>query len=142
MSSLLRDLGIQLAVLNRRVVAQLDVKDIDLDCLDLVRTHGPLSASALARRAGLHPATLTGVLTRLERGGWVTRERDPADRRSVTVRARPEREGELVALVGGLSAVVEDVRSHFTDAELSVVADFLQRAVVAVGDAANDLVES
>jgi MarR family len=40
-------------------------------CLDLITRHGPLSPSAPARRAGLHPATMTGILDRLERGGWV-----------------------------------------------------------------------
>src|SRR4029453_11698775 len=38
----------------------------------------PPNPSALARRAGLHPATITGILDRLQRGGGVARERDPA----------------------------------------------------------------
>lgn len=91
----LRELSRQLSLLNHRVGARLDLKDVDLECLDLIAVHGPLSPSALARRAGLHPATVTGILDRLERGGWVTRDRDPdaADRRAVTVRglARAQR---------------------------------------------------
>src|SRR5437879_3824220 len=67
----LRELSIQLTLLNRQVVAHLDFNDGDLPCLDLIARHGPLSPSALARRAGLHPATVTGILDRLERGGWV-----------------------------------------------------------------------
>src|SRR5215216_4683948 len=72
----LRELSIQLSLLNHQVVAHLGLKDGDLQCLDLINRHGPLSPSALARRAGLHPATITGILDRLERGGWVARERD------------------------------------------------------------------
>src|SRR3979490_1766073 len=72
----LRALRVQLPFLNLRVGAQLDLKDVDLDCLDLIASHGPLSPSNLARRAGLHPATMTGVLDRLEHGGWVRREPD------------------------------------------------------------------
>ena len=72
----LRDLSIQLSLLNHHVGVQLDLKDVDLDCLDLVSRHGPLSPTALARRAGLHPATMTGILDRLERAGWVARDRD------------------------------------------------------------------
>src|SRR5438552_13326832 len=87
----LRELRSQLALLNHQVGAHLDLKDVDLDCLDLIAGHGPLSPSALARRAGLHPATLTGILDRLERGGWVARDRDPTDRRAVLVRALPGR---------------------------------------------------
>ena len=71
----LRELSTQLALLNHQVVAHLDLKDGDLNCLDLIARHGPLGPSALARRAGLHPATITGILDRLERGGWAARER-------------------------------------------------------------------
>src|SRR6202042_3659357 len=83
----LRELSIQLSVLNHHVGAHLDLKDVDLACLDLVARHGPLSPTALARRAGLHPATMTGILDRLESGGWIDRGRDPADRRAVVVQA-------------------------------------------------------
>src|SRR5438105_426837 len=97
----LRELRMQLSMLNLHVGAHLDLKDVDLDCLDLIASHGPLSPTALARRAGLHPATITGILDRLERGGWVARQRDPADRRAVVVRARHERTAELVRLYAG-----------------------------------------
>ena len=73
----LRDLSIELSLLNRQVVTRIDLKDGDLPCMELIARQGPLSPSALARRAGLHPATVTGILDRLERGGWVVRERDP-----------------------------------------------------------------
>lgn len=59
----LRELGAELTLLNRRVGARLGLKDVDLDCLDLINAHGPLSPTALARRAGLHAATTTGFST-------------------------------------------------------------------------------
>src|SRR5918912_3648257 len=79
----LRELSIQLSLLNHQVGARVELKDVDFDCLELINRHGPLSPSALARRAGLHPATMTGILDRLQRGGWVARKRDAdaADRR-------------------------------------------------------------
>src|SRR5919201_236795 len=73
----LRELSIQLSLLNHHVGARVELRDVDLDCLDLINRHGPLSPSALARRAGLHPATMTGILDRLERAGWIARDRDP-----------------------------------------------------------------
>src|ERR1700687_2480343 len=90
----MRELSVQLSVLNHQVAAHLDLTDIDLDCLDLISREGPLSPSALARRAGLHPATMTGILDRLEHGGWVARERDPGDRRAVVVRALNSRNAD------------------------------------------------
>ncbi len=123
----LRELSIQLTLLNRQVVAHLDFNDGDLPCLDLIARHGPLSPSALARRAGLHPATVTGVLDRLERGGWIVRERDPSDRRAVTVRALRDRNSELIGLYSGMSTAMDDVCARYTEAELELLGDFLRR---------------
>ena len=47
----LRDLRVQLALLNYRIGARLELRPVDIDCLDLINRHGPLSPSALARRA-------------------------------------------------------------------------------------------
>ncbi len=104
---------------------------MDLDCLELVNQHGPLSPSALARRAGLHPATVTGVLDRLERGGWLTRERDPnaTDRRGVIVRALPHRNPELFALYAGMNTEMDQICARYSDTELELLADFLHRTV-------------
>ncbi|MFF7251481.1 MarR family transcriptional regulator [Embleya sp. NPDC008237] len=93
----LRAPSLQLSLLNRQVSTHLTLRDVDLDCLDLVNAHGPLSPSALARRAGLHAATMTGVLDRLERAGWVSREPDPSDRRGTRIRALRDRNAEDLA---------------------------------------------
>src|SRR3979411_2215178 len=100
----LRELSIPLSLLNHQVGARAGLNDVDLDCLDLVARDAPLSPSALAERAALHPATVTGVLDRLERGGWVARERDPSDRRAVVVRARRDPEPGPVRPHAGGSA--------------------------------------
>ncbi len=47
---------------------------------------GPLAMGELARRVGTTEKTLTGIVDRLEREGYLHRERDVADRRLVRVR--------------------------------------------------------
>ncbi|MBO0849408.1 MAG: MarR family transcriptional regulator [Pseudonocardia sp.] len=125
----LRELRNQLSLLNHQIGTRLALKDVDLDCLDLIAMHGPISPSAVARRAGQHPATMTGILDRLERGGWIVRERDPsaADRRAVTVRALGERNREMFRLYSGMSTAMDRVCADYTAAELAVIADFLRR---------------
>jgi DNA-binding MarR family transcriptional regulator len=135
----LRELGIQLSLLNHHVGGRLELKDIDLDCLDLIDRGGPLSPSELARRAGLHPATMTGILDRLERGGWVTRERDPDDRRAVRVRAPRKRNADLMRLYGGMSRSMNKLLAGYEDSELELIADFLRRTTDAGRSATDEL---
>jgi DNA-binding MarR family transcriptional regulator len=135
----IRALRIQLSLLNYRVGSQLELKDVDLDCFDIIDSYGPLSPSALARRAGLHPATMTGILDRLERGGWIVRERDPSDRRAVVIRARRERYAELLRLYAGMNRAMNKLLADYSDSELELIADFLRRTVDAGRNATDAL---
>ena len=136
----MRELSIQLDLLNHQVSQRLDMRDVDLDCLDLISRHGPLGASALARLAGLHPATMTGVLDRLEKGGWIVRERSAEDRRAIVVRAAKERGAEIYQLYSGMNGSMEKLLDDYSEQELSVIADFLTRARDAGAVATEDLV--
>jgi len=139
----LRQLGRQLSLLNHRVGARLELRDVDLECLDVIARHGPLSPSALARRTGLHPATMTGILDRLERGGWITRDRDPdaTDRRAVTVRNRRERNAEVLRLYSGMNTSLDQILAGYAEAELEVLADFLRRTTTAAQSSTDDLAD-
>src|SRR3954471_20539895 len=138
----LRELSTQLSLLNHQVGARLELRDVDFDCLDVLSRFGPLGPGMLARKAGLHPATMTGVLDRLERGGWVVRERDTADRRAVVVRVLPDRAGELIRLFGGMNGAMDDLCSGYTDEQLTVIADFLSKTAAAGNEATEKLAET
>jgi DNA-binding MarR family transcriptional regulator len=135
----LRALRIQLSLLNYRVGSQLDLQDVDLDCFDIIDADGPLSPSALARRAGLHPATLTGILDRLEKGGWIVRERDPSDRRAVVVRVARERYADIMRLYQGMNRGMNKLLGGYSDSELEVIADFMRRTLEAGREATDEL---
>jgi DNA-binding MarR family transcriptional regulator len=135
----MRDLRVQLSLLNHSVGMRAGLKDADLDCLDLISIHAPISPSALAPRAGLHPATMTGILDRLESGGWIVRERDPDDRRAVLLRAVPERNRELFQLYAGMNVLMDELSSDYDREQLELIAAFLQRATDAGAQAAEQL---
>ena len=140
-----RDLGSQLSLLNHSVGARLDLKDTDLECLDLITQCGPLSPSALARRAGLHPATMTGILDRLERGGWIDRSRDPSDRRGVAVQAARGRGAEVLRLYlvdSGMNTAMDQICADYEDEDLELLAGFLRRTAEASRTAAEKLTSS
>jgi len=137
----LRALSQELSGLNHAVGGKLELKDVDLECLDLVDRFGPLSPSALARLAGLHPATTTGVLDRLQRAGWIVRERDDtaADRRAVTVRMLPERRPDINRHYAGMLRSIQQICAGYTPEQLAVVADFLGRVAEAGRRATEEL---
>jgi DNA-binding MarR family transcriptional regulator len=138
----LRDMSVQLSLLNQQVGGRLELKGSDLECCELINRYGPLSPSELARRAGMHPATMTGVLDRLERGGWIARERDPADRRAVIIRLLRDRSGEVLKLYAGMNAAMDEVCAGYSEDDLELLNGFLRRTADAGRAAAQQLTES
>ena len=58
-------------------------------CLREIASRGALTTGSLALAVALSPATLTGILDRLEVRGLVSRERRPEDKRRVLVSLTP-----------------------------------------------------
>jgi DNA-binding MarR family transcriptional regulator len=137
----LRDLNVQLSLLNQKVGGQIELRGTDLSTLDLISRGGPISPSALAKRAALHPATLTGILDRLERGGWIVRGRDPGDRRGVLLVAEQERGAEIATQFTGMMALLGQICAGYSETELELIIDFLRRTAEAGRTAADQLPE-
>ncbi|GAB3475789.1 MarR family winged helix-turn-helix transcriptional regulator [Nocardiopsis coralliicola] len=98
----------------------------DWKVMGLVQAHGPLTAGELVRRSGLKPASITGVLDRLEGRGLLRRHRDGADRRRVLVEigALPQADGAFDGLLRRLDALC----SGYSDTELTLIAGFLEES--------------
>jgi len=138
----LRVARVQLSVLNHQVGSRAEVRDVDFDCLDLISIHSPVSPGALARLAGLHPATMTGILDRLERGGLISRDRDPDDRRAVVIRMLPERNAEVYRLYAGMNSLIDEICRDYDDEQLELIVAFLGRVSEAGATAAEQLAEA
>ncbi|AHF90127.1 transcriptional regulator [Opitutaceae bacterium TAV5] len=62
--------------------------------LAVLAAHGdrqPLNPTRIASLASMWPPTVTEALSRLEMSGLVSRERDPLDRRQISIRLTPDR---------------------------------------------------
>lgn len=127
----LRELRIELAILNHRVGSRSEIKDLDFDCPDVITRHGPISPTTLARRTGVHLATMTGILDRLERGGWIVRDRDESDRRAVLVRGVPGRQRDIIRLYDGMNTSLDEILESYSDDQVDLVVDFLRRCTQA-----------
>jgi DNA-binding MarR family transcriptional regulator len=86
----------RLSMVFRNAIAErLGLTVSDLECLDFLADAGSATAGQIAERTNLTTGAVTSMLRRLQQAGYVTAERDPADRRRVIVTLRPERTAEL-----------------------------------------------
>jgi DNA-binding Lrp family transcriptional regulator len=136
---LVRELGAQLAQVGHRVGGRTGLRDVDLACLDLLARQGRLSPSALAKLLQVHPATMTGMLDRLETDGWIVRERDGDDRRAVLIGLVPARMRDLMGQYAGMNGAIDRIAASYAPEQLAVITDFLTRLSAASREASDDL---
>src|ERR1043165_8022723 len=74
----------------------------DSKSLVLIERFGPLTAGDLGERAGLAPASITGLVDRLERKGLVRRIKDPKDGRRVLIELDRETAAAMAPLFADL----------------------------------------
>jgi len=110
------------------IADQVGLGPTDEKTLFLLRGLGPLTAGEIAQHTGLTTASVTNLIDRLERKGFVRRERDSADRRRVIVRPEPARLAELDRLFGAIQASFAAVLDSYSDEQLATILDFLTRA--------------
>ena len=71
-------------------LADLNLPAADINALANLADGTGRTVGALATATGTRPSTLTSLLDRLTRRGYIVRETDPADRRSFVVRLTPD----------------------------------------------------
>jgi DNA-binding MarR family transcriptional regulator len=72
-----------------------------------MRADNPLTGIELAKATGLSFATITGIIDRLEKAGYVRRKRDDKDRRLVLVFIIPNKD-KAEAEIGSLFLVLQE----------------------------------
>jgi DNA-binding MarR family transcriptional regulator len=125
----LRHFVVELLVSSYRATEDVGVNPTDLGALCLLLLHGPAPAGRLAELTGLTTGAVTGVVDRLEKGGFVHREVDPADRRKVIVIPDAGRvDRDLFPHYPSLQrAAAPQFYDNLSIAELRLVTEFLSR---------------
>jgi DNA-binding MarR family transcriptional regulator len=104
----------------------LGVNRTDGRCLDVIDQRPGITAGDLAVAVGLSPGAVTTVLDRLEERGFVTRARDPEDRRRVTLKLTPEANRLAWEAYGPLGEMGGPFIQEISDAELGAIIRFLR----------------
>jgi DNA-binding MarR family transcriptional regulator len=111
----------------------------DLECLDFLNLEGRVTAGRLAEVTGLTTGAITGVIDRLEKAGFVRRERDETDRRKVFIVTMHENTEKIGRYYVPMQEAMQRLLSTYSDAELQLLLRFATEGYKAVLDATEKL---
>jgi len=130
LSSVSRRYMASYALFNQAVADRLGLHPTDLQCLNLLTLEGrPVTTGRIAEMTGLTTGSATRLVDRLEKAGYVVRERDAADRRRVLVATVPEKIAEFGRMWDRLGGRWSALFEELDDAELAVVIGHMRRTV-------------
>jgi DNA-binding MarR family transcriptional regulator len=112
-------------IFGQTVADAVGVSSSDLECLDFLNIEGRVTAGRLAELTGLTTGAITGLVDRMEKAGFVRRERDEEDRRKVYIAIVPEALGKIGRYYEPLQKAVTKDWEGYTDAELKLLVRFL-----------------
>ena len=130
MADVMRDFMAQ-AVLFQDAVARVGgLNSTDMQIVSVLISHGPATPGELAERSGLTSGgAITAVIDRLEKAGYVTRQRDESDRRRVIVSAVFEKVmAEVGPIYGRITATWNDYVETLTDEQIAFGVELFARA--------------
>lgn len=138
------DRMVALALVSQHDIAQqLGLNVTDLTCLGHVIGAGErhLSAGDLAQHANVTTGAITGVINRLERAGYVSRQPDPADRRRVRVVLDENAASRVYAVYGPHYQRLAALAADYTPQDRAVLADWFTRARQAMEESLQEIRE-
>ncbi|VVE38587.1 MarR family transcriptional regulator [Pandoraea cepalis] len=127
--SLGRRLAVYTALYHAALAEQLGLNVTDLNALDLILEIESITAGQLAELMGVSSGGITTVIDRLERAGFVEREKNPHDRRMVMIHPIEERCAQIEQFLSSVSRELTAVSAAYDQSELAAIHDFLVQSI-------------
>ena len=132
LAALIRQYQRDIDAFDQAVAERLSLSRTDLRCLDLVLeltiAGTPATPRRLAEAASLTPSTITSVLDRLERAGYVQRTREQANRRQVLLQLTARFAEVAEEIFGPVGAEGTAQLAQLTDAEVDTLIAFFSHS--------------
>lgn len=122
----IRQLGAQSVMMSQTIASRFGLHTTDLEGLDLIYLRTQVTAGELASATGLTSGSVTALIDRLERAGYVERVHDSADRRRVLVRIKPQAIKPIEAVYAPIQERMFALWSRFSADDLARVLAFLR----------------
>ena len=124
----MRGFGTRTVLYQQSVAASLGLYNNDFLSIDILHEKGPVTAGELSRLTGLTTGSVTSLIDRLEKTGFVRRQPDPHDRRKVIIVPIYEDKEEVSHTYLQLHAAMVKLASSYSDEELELITGFLKKA--------------
>jgi DNA-binding MarR family transcriptional regulator len=98
----------------------------DMQLLHMLQLYGPSTPGRLAGWTGLSSGGITVALDRLEKGGYLRREPNPADRRSLLITLIPARLRKVAAMYEGVENETRRLLAMLPESDLEAVIRFFE----------------
>ncbi|MBY4605268.1 MULTISPECIES: MarR family transcriptional regulator [Bacillus] len=125
---LFRKLGTRTVLFHQAAAQALGLFPTDLKSADILNEAGPMTAGELGKKTGLSTGSVTALVDRLEKAGYVARERDPNDRRRVIIVPLTASKKHVKDLFRSLSESTMDLCHEYSEEELELIFSFVGKA--------------
>lgn len=135
----MRGLGTRTVLYQQHIAASLGLYNNDFLSVDILHEKGPITAGELSKLTGLATGSVTSLIDRLEKNGFVRRQNDPNDRRKVIIVPLYEQKEEVSNAYHSLHAAMIKLASSYTEEELELITQFLGKASTVLEEQIHDL---
>lgn len=134
--------GARTVLFQEAAAGHLDLTATQLECFQLVRHEGPLTASDLAQETGLTPASLSVIVDKLVAKAFLSREQDRTDRRRWILQANPAAIATVDAVYVAHARRTEALLDDYSNDEFAAALRFMEKLADELKLTAIELAES
>ncbi|SIS09270.1 DNA-binding transcriptional regulator, MarR family [Peribacillus simplex] len=129
--------GMRSVLFQQNMAQKIGVSHTDLKSAEILDETGSITAGELSKITGLSTGSVTALINRLERSGYVKRERDQLDGRRVMIAPIPERQEQIKSHYQSLSMATKELCSAYNEQELMLINKFIED-ITKIMDKEND----
>lgn len=122
----LQRFGMRSVLFQQNMAQKIGVPHTDLKTAEILKETGAITAGELAKITGLSTGSVTALINRLEKSGYVKRERDHKDGRRVMIAPIPDRQEQIKSHYQSLSVATQALCSAYNEQELTFAIQFIE----------------
>ena len=111
---------------NTKAAEKIGLSSTDMQMIHMLQLYGPATPSRLAAWSGLSSGGVTVALDRLQKAGYIRREPNPADRRSLIVTLAPVRMRKVGAIYEEVERETRLLLGTLAERDLDTVIRFFE----------------